>query len=172
MRKQQRSIYILLVVVAFLLTTSVRAEYVLPYPGSMPGSKFYLVSRMTDMLKRYWHWGSIASFTYHLQLSDKYLVEAKTLFEYQQYLLAVDALFRSNEQFSQLFSVMRRIDAEGKNTTKIQSLLREASLKHLQVLDTLQAGLPPAYTWKPEKQESVSLDFVKVFSEAKRVRAL
>ncbi|MBI5449609.1 hypothetical protein HY948_04840 [Candidatus Gottesmanbacteria bacterium] len=170
--KKQYFLYILLVFAAFLWTTTVRAEYVLPYPGSMPGSKFYLLSRIADSLKRYWYWGSIASLQYHLQLSDKYLVEAKTLFEYQQYVLAVDALTRSNEQFTVLPGLLHEIEKEGKNVSKLRQKISEASEKHLKTLDGIQTEVPAQYVWKPEKLEPVFLDFTKIFFEAKQKRIL
>src|SRR3989344_2434627 len=82
----------------FVLVSRVEAAYVLPYPSYMPGNKLYTFSRFFDEVGRIWNFGSIASTKYALHLSDKYLVEAKTLFEYQQYLLALDALQRSDRQ--------------------------------------------------------------------------
>src|SRR5450759_4493421 len=93
---------------AFLLSlifshsSLVYADYVLPYPSYMPGSSLYKVSRVVDRLKFYWSWGNIAQIKYHLALSDKYLVEASTLMEYKQYLLGVDALRRSDAEFTKL----------------------------------------------------------------------
>jgi len=62
----------------------IHAEYVLPYPSYMPGNKIYRVSRVVDKIKKYWYFGNIAQIKYHLALADKYLVEAKTLMEYDQ----------------------------------------------------------------------------------------
>src|SRR5260221_10615939 len=93
---------LLLVVFCLLCTPVVRAEYVLPYPSFMPGNKIYRVTRVIDKLKKYWYWGNISQIKYHLGLADKYLVEAKTLMEYNQFLLAADALRRSDDEFAQL----------------------------------------------------------------------
>lgn len=165
-------IWIFIFVSAFLWVRPVSADYVLPYPGPMPGSKLYRISRIVDVLKQYWYWGSIASLHYHLQLSDKYLVEAKTLFEYQQYVLAIDALTRSNEQFIVLPGLLREIEKEGKNVSKLRQKISEASEKHLKTLDGMQIGVPSQYVWRPEKREPVFLDFTKIFSEAKQKRIL
>lgn len=123
------------------LRVSVYADYVLPYPSYMPGHRFYKVSRILDELKKYWYWGSIAGAKYHLGLSDKYLVEAKTLFEYKQYPLALDALARSDEQFQMISSVSD-----------------EASKAHGAVLTKLMTELPEMYTWQEEHQLPVVLD--------------
>ena len=77
--------YILICSLLFLiLATSfsfAESDYVLPYPSSMPGSKFYQIRLIWDEVKKYWYFGSFGQFEYNLKQSDKYLVEAKTLFE-------------------------------------------------------------------------------------------
>ena len=75
------------------------ASYVLPYPSAMPGSKFYKLHQLFEKFEKYWYFGNFSNFHYNLKYSDKYLVEAKTLFEYKQYLLAYQALKKSNSFF-------------------------------------------------------------------------
>ena len=65
------------------------SQYVLPYPSAMPGSFLYKLNLVQEEILRYWYFGDFGQFKYNLGLSDKYLVEAKTLFEYKQYLLAI-----------------------------------------------------------------------------------
>jgi len=89
------------IVIFLSVSPQVRAEYVLPYPSAMPGNKLYRIMRIIDELKKPLYFGSITRYKYHLSLADKYLVEAKTLFEYKQYLLAVDALERSDREFQE-----------------------------------------------------------------------
>src|SRR5450759_5012191 len=86
----------------FSHSSLVYADYVLPYPSYMPGSSLYKVSRVVDLLKFYWSWGNIAQIKYHLALSDKYLIEAKTLMEYKQFLLGTDDLRRYDKEFVNL----------------------------------------------------------------------
>jgi len=74
------------------------SSYILPYPSYMPGNKLYRISRFIDSISRYWYWGNLSNIKYHQKLSDKYLVEAKVLFDYGQYFLGVEALKRSNEE--------------------------------------------------------------------------
>lgn len=107
-------ILVLIIFICFLTVPSVRADYVLPYPSVMPGNKLYRITRIVDQLKKYWYFGNIAQIKYHLGLSDKYLVEAKTLFEYKQYLLATDALKRSSDQFSQIHQYVIKAEAGGR----------------------------------------------------------
>jgi len=119
----------------FALRVVVYADYLLPYPSYMPGNTLYKVSRIIDELKKYWFWGNIASSKYHQGLSDKYLVEAKTLFEYKQYPLALDALARSDEHFQK----------------------KESAGVHRELLLKLLNELPQTYIWQEERQEPVTL---------------
>lgn len=155
-----------------LFHTSVYADYVLPYPSYMPGNKLYKISRIVDAIRAYWYWGSIASFKYHLELSDKYLVEAKTLFEYKQYLLATGALRRSNEQFLRLPQFLERVRSEGKDAGKLTEQAHKAASAHRQVLEKLQGEVPAEFTWIPEKQEATKLDLTKLLMEAIELRTL
>ena len=145
----------LLLLISFLaLASSVRAEYVLPYPSFMPGNKLYRVTRIVDKLKNYWYFGTIAQAKYHLGLSDKYLVEAKTLFEYKQYLLAVDALGRSDDEFRKV----------SKNPAAAQ--------KHIEVLTQLLSLVPDTFTWTPEKSEATRLPLKDLLEASIRLRQL
>lgn len=117
------------------------ASYVLPYPSFMPGNKLYRVSRFIDEVKRYWYWGNLASYRYYLGQSDKALVEAKTLFEYSQYLLAVKALDRSN-------TALQRVPDSLKGAE-----FGEAMEEHKKIIGKLLGELPEEFIWRPEREK-------------------
>lgn len=148
---------------AFLLSlifshsSLVYADYVLPYPSYMPGNKLYRVTRIADRLKKYWYWGNIASIKYHLALSDKYLVEARTLMEYRQYLLGADALRRSDAEFTKLPLYVAGAKKEGVDVHGLQFLVAAATGKHIEVLTGLLPVVPPDFTWTPEKSKPTAL---------------
>ena len=121
------------------------AAYVLPYPSFMPGNKLYRVSRFIDEVKRYWYWGNLSSYRYYLGQSDKALVEAKTLFEYNQYLLAVKALDRSN-------AALQRVPDSLKGAEFI-----EAMNEHKKVIGRLLGELPEEFIWRPEREKPQTL---------------
>lgn len=148
---------LIMVSTSFLWASSVFADYVLPYPSFMPGNKVYKISRLVDTLKQYWNFGNIAQIKYHMALSDKYLVEAKTLFEYNQYLLAVDALHRSNIQFSLIPAHIAAAKQEGKDITVFETMVRDEAAKHKQVLNNLILTTPETFIWKPEKDQETTL---------------
>lgn len=160
---------LLLVILFFLITvTPARADYVLPYPSFMPGNKLYKITRILDRLESYWYFGNIAQFTYHLKLSDKYLVEAKTLMEYKQYLLAVDALTRSDGEFSQLPARLGAVKNEGADVTAFTQTVEDAAVKHKEVLSGLR--IPEHFVWKPEKAASTNLELGSMIQSSIAIR--
>lgn len=148
------------IVIAFLCGVMPRvvfAEYVLPYPSFMPGNTLYRVTRMIDRLKKPLYFGSISRYKYHLALADKYLVEAKTLFEYKQYLLAADALKRSDREFAAVVPTIARGKKEGKDMRLFAQTLNDASDTHIMILRNLKMILPSEFEWRPEKASATTL---------------
>jgi hypothetical protein len=131
--------------------------YVLPYPSFMPGNKLYKVSQVFDIVGNYWNWGSIAQAKYHLALADKYLVESKTLFEYNQYLLAVKALNHSNGEVQKVLPFINNGTKEGKDMSLLRTIFSSALDKHIEVLGFLKTIVPKTYTWQPEKATATDL---------------
>lgn len=137
------------------------SSYVLPYPSSMPGSKFYKVSLIWDEIRRYWYFGDFGQFKYNLGESDKYLVEAKTLFEYKQYLLGYKSLQKSDFYFLNILPFLKKAQKENKNISAKVDLFREASRKHIEVLVKMKMEVPETFNWQPEKSQSTNLNLKK-----------
>lgn len=146
------------------------SSYVLPYPSFMPGSKFYTVSKIFEKLEKYWYFGNFTQFKYKLKLSDKYLVEAKTLFEYKQYLFAVKALNDSDAYFKNASISLKKAKDEGKDTIEKHEILISASQKHIEVLQVIQKSTPDNFIWQPEKSDSTFLDLKKIIDESIAIR--
>lgn len=146
------------------------SEYVLPYPSYMPGNTLYRISRIADRLKSYWYWGSIAHIKYHLGLSDKYLVEAKTLFEYKQYLLAADALSRSDKELTSIPALLQRGENEGKDMGQLRLLVRGGMGVHMAVITTLKSQLPKEFIWKPEKVSGTTIHIDEILTSSHEIR--
>jgi len=151
------SAVILLFLGTFFLHNNVFASYVLPYPSYMPGNKLYRLSRLIDTFNKYWYFGNIAQVKYHLGLSDKYLVEAKTLFDYNQYLLAIDALHRSSDQFAAIMPNVLTAEQSGDDMTQFRSEIQEASIAHKTVITTLLQTTPNEFLWQPERASATRL---------------
>jgi hypothetical protein len=118
----------------------------------MPGGLQYKMHLVWEKLMSYWYVGSFAQFEYNLKESDKYLVEAKTLFAYSQYLLGMQALMKSNEYFSKVNPQLQAARKEGKDISQKQQILKEAAAKHTEVLEKMIGETPEHVIWDPEKQ--------------------
>lgn len=155
----------------FLFATSVKAqEYVLPYPGPMPGNKMYTLMAVVDKFQEFWHWGSIAKFRYHIALADKYIIEAKTLYEYKQYLLATDALRRSNQQFARVSSWLVAGVEEGKDMSQYFQQMNLAAIAHQKLLSDLYQRVPSKYIWSPEQTAATELDLHTELGQSVKLR--
>lgn len=164
------SISFIVLVVMSLSHVPTEAAYVLPYPSLMPGNRLYKVKRVFDDLNRYWHFGNLASYRYYLKRSDNALVEAKTLFEYHQYSLALAALDRSDVFFSQAPKFVRLARGEGKDVSPWSTQLGEAREEHIRLLEDLQRELPAEFLWRPEKADAHALKIHSALSQSIEVR--
>ena len=145
----------------FLLAPQVvfaQSSYVLPYPSAMPGNKFYKFHEILEFVSKYWYFGNFGQFTYNLNESDKYLVEAKTLFEYKQYLLGYKAQQKSDKYFLETFKYLKNAKAENKDIAEKYSLLKNAAKKHTEVLINLKNIIPSEFLWQPEKSSLTKLN--------------
>lgn len=156
----------------FLSPRNILAEspYVLPYPSAMPGSIFYKLNLIQEEILKYWYFGDFGQFKYNLLQSDKYLVEAKTLFDYKQYLLAYKALQKSDNYFKKIKPAILSAKRNDKNTIDKEKLLKEAGQKHIEELKKLKIILPSTFEWKPERQQPKTLNFQEAFESAIRIR--
>lgn len=141
-------------------------EYVLPYPGFMPGHPLYKLSEFIDQIQELWSFGSLSSFKYNLSMADKKLIEAKTLFEYKQYLLATKSLLRYEEHFNKASFLLSRAESEGKDISKQRAIFTSARKKHVEVLEKLKSELPEEFVWTPEKGTPERLKIRKLIDDA------
>ena len=146
------------------------SNYVLPYPSTMPGTIFYKIHLAEEKLLQFWYFGSFGQFTYNLKQSDKYLVEAKTLFEYNQYLLGFNALKKSDYYFKQTLPFLLKARREGKNISENREILRQAAEKHQEVLLKMEREVPEVFTWSPEKSLPTKLNLKDAINESIKIR--
>ena len=161
---------ILLFRLSFPFKINAQSPYVLPYPSFMLGNPFYKISLIKDEILRYWYFGNFGQFKYNLKMSDKYLVESKTLFEYSQYLLGYKALLKSDFYFSNTLPNLVKADKNNKNTAGNRLLLKKASLKHIEVLKKINGEVPENYLWQPEKGASTYLKLRKTIEKSISIR--
>lgn len=129
------------------------SSYVLPYPSFMPGHKLFKVKNIFDRLYGIWCFGSLAQFKYNLRMTDKKLVEAKTLFEYGQLSLGITAMRKYKFYLNQTFLALERARGERKNISQKSKVFGEAMKKHKEVLDGLLSKVPETVYWQEERKE-------------------
>lgn len=161
-------------VILFLFTSTssyATSSYVLPYPGIMPGNKLYKLHTVFEELQKYFAFGNLSQFKYNLSQSDKYLVEAKTLFEYDQLPLAVAALQKSTQYFKKVYPSLLAAKKQGENISEKKILYESARNKHLEMLETLVDETPEEFTWQDEKKSPVQLFIHRELMEAIQARS-
>lgn len=160
-------VFLFLIFICFFTpTVFAESSHVLPYPSFMPGNVFYSPKETIDNLKQYFYFGDFAQFKYHLAQSDKYLVEAKTLFEYKQYLLAVKSLSNSDEHIRKASTALFYANRNNKILSEKQNLLREAALKHIEILQDLEKIVPSSFLWNPEKGVPTDFSLEKIINNS------
>jgi len=173
MKNEKFTYCFLLFVLIFLFlvrTAAAQSKYVLPYPSSMPGNFAYKLHVIFEHVSKYWYFGDFGQSDYNLKLSDKYLVEAKTLFEYRQYLLGQKALKISDEYFARIASFLEKVSSKKKDVSNKRAVLKEASLKHIEILEIIDRETPDIFNWQPEKATSTSLYLKKDIENAINIR--
>ncbi len=123
----------------------------------MPGSKIYQLHVIIEKIQKYFYFGDFGQILYNIKESDKYLVEAKVLFEYKQYLLGLDALNKSNAYFMASCQALKETKQEDKDISEKQKMLIDASTKHKEILLDVKNAVPKGFNWSPEKNGSTSL---------------
>lgn len=146
------------------------SSYILPYPSAMPGSIFYKTHLVWEKVMKYWYFGNFGQFEYNPKQSDKYLVEAKTLFEYKQFLLAYGALIKSDSYFAQSPLYLRLAKRENKDIENKKNILKNAALKHIEILYLLKNEVPEKFEWRPEKSSPTKLNLKEAISKSIEIR--
>jgi len=154
----------------FLAAALLTITYMLPYPGLMPGHKLYRVREIFDYFNRFWAFGSFSQHKNELELADKKLVEARILFEYKQYPLAIKSLGQSNQHWRKAGNFLEQAKSEGKNISQKLANFEMAGEKHQEILVSLGKFLPEEFVWQPEKQVAQKLEIKKLLEEAIKIR--
>lgn len=159
---------VLITILFFVPKTYIYAEssYVLPYPSSMPGSFAYKFHLVYENFSKYWYFGEFGQFDYNLKMADKYLVEAKTLFEYKQYLLGYKALRKSDFYFPKILLSLIKAEKNNKNITQKRIILKKAALKHTETLQRMITDTPNTFNWQPEKSLPTILNLKKALNNS------
>ena len=103
-------------------------------------------------------------------MADKKLVESKTLFEYKQYALAMNALHESTVQVTSIPRLLESAAVQGIDMKKFNTTICEQMIVHQEVLQQLRTSLPLAFTWQEEKKDAVNLPIGEAIDTAMTAR--
>jgi hypothetical protein len=166
-------LWLLFLIIFFFFKTNTsfaQSNYVLPYPPPMPGNFLYKIRLVSEQIQRYWYFGNFGQFSFSLKQSDKYLVQAKTLFEYKQYLLGDEALKKSDMHFKKAPKYLSYAKKENKNIDRQQKILKDAALKHIEILNEIKIYAPKEIIWNPEKSLPTKIFLSSKLTEAIHIR--
>lgn len=159
-----------LLLMAIFVRSAHASNYVMPYPSYMPGHKLYKLHQIWETVQEYWHFGDLSKEKFHREMADKYIVEAKTLFDYGQHKLAVEALIKSNDHFARAILYLMDITHEKKDNGESKQLLLQSRDKHVELITLLDDALPDEIDWQEEKKENQKLPLHFLFSQSKHIR--
>lgn len=166
-------LFIVLVLIFILIKPQfvfAQSSYVLPYPAAMPGSFEYKLDTFKEKIYGFIYFGNISQFKFKLSMADKYLVEAKILFEYKQYLLGVEALLKSDNYFMSIKPNLLSLLRHNRNISNLQTTLKDASDKHVEILNELRNIVPGTFLWTPEKAKATNLDLDQAINNSIKIR--
>lgn len=144
------------ILISCIFITKIQAysDYVLPYPSSMPGSFAYKLENFKERVSKYYYYGDIGRYRYNTFYSDKYLVEAITLFNYKQYFLGYESLQKSNEYFKNISLSLNSANKHDKHTSNFINSYKSESDKHIEELEKLKLIVPFNYNWQAENEKA------------------
>lgn len=172
MEMAQSFIRFFLTLLLFLIipVKALASEYTFPYPGIMPGNKLYKLVLYKEKFDQIFYFGDLAQYKLNQKLSDKYLIEAKTLFEYRQYSLAVNSLSKSNEYFKKAKVSLNKANKKLKSTREKEENLKNAVYAHNSLLEKIISWVPKQYDWVDESGNILTLYLHKDISNAMSIR--
>lgn len=171
MYKARLLLFLPIFLLVFPSNTFAESTYVLPYPSYMPGNKFYKISQLEEKILKYWYFGNLGQFKYNLKYADKYLVEAKTLYEYKQYIWAEKAINKSDEYFQATIDSYKKIKQSDVKIRTIDQLFYEAATKHIDVLKQIDENTPDTFPWFVTEKITLNLPIKNEIDQAILLRS-
>lgn len=136
----------------------------------MPGHLLYKVRLVQEYFEKFWYFGDFGQLSFNQRMSDRYLVEAKTLFEYKQYLLATKALDKSNDYFRKIPGNLLQAKKNNKIIVDKKERVFNEREKHIEVLEELRDDLPPQFVWQDEYKDAQNLELEELINKSIVIR--
>jgi hypothetical protein len=147
----KRSLLVLLLLVVFIssgqkvfaqaISTSpavLNVDYTLPYSGILPDNPLYFLKALRDNVLNMLITDPLEKSNYDLLMADKRLGAASALLDKGEVDLAITTLSKSENYFDLAIQQAVAAKKQGENADEIVSKLLTASLKHQQVIFTME----------------------------------
>lgn len=123
-------------------TPKPKVEYVLPYPGILPGHPLFFLKSLRDRLVEFFISDPLKKAEYHLLLADKWLNSGLFLLEQGKTDLAERAFAKGEKYLEDALGEAEKAQKAGKDTSALMSKLSLATLKHQEVLTEVLGKIP------------------------------
>ena len=119
-----------------------KVEYMLPYPGILPGHPLFFLKSLRDRLVEFFINDPLKKAEYHLLLADKWLNSGLFLLEQGKTDLAEGAFTKGENYLEKALEEVEKAQKTGKDTSALMSKLSLATLKHQEVLTEVLGKVP------------------------------
>lgn len=120
---------------------SAEVIYNLPYPGLLPDHPLYFLKAARDKIVSFFISSPIKKSEYDLLQADKRIAASVFLAEKGDVELAQSTFSKAENYFEKALAQAESAKMQGMHTGEIANKLREANLKHQQVLDNMMENL-------------------------------
>ncbi|MBU2577812.1 hypothetical protein KKA69_03180 [Patescibacteria group bacterium] len=115
-----------------------KSNYFLVYPGILPDNPLYKVKMVRDRIRIWFTRETLKRTNLFLLYSDKRLGAGKILIEGGKPELGIPTLVKGERYFEKAILEAEKAKKEGRDIALLQTALKEASLKHEEVLNELK----------------------------------
>lgn len=121
-----------------------KSSYFLAYPGILPDNPLYKIKMIRDRLKIWFTGETVEKASLYLLYSDKRLGAGKILIEGGKPELGIPTLVKGERYFESAILETEKAKREGKDISLLQNSLKEASLKHEEILNEIMEKVDPS----------------------------
>jgi len=130
----------------------------LPNPGLTPDSPFYLLEEIAEEIGTFFTFGDIKKAERYATLATERIAELKAMVEKGKSEAAEKALVRYQKQLESSLSRIKKAEEKGKDVSKVNEIVSEATGQHFIVLDQLLEICPEKARQAIVKAKEVSMN--------------
>ncbi len=133
------------VVMAEGATESAKIEYYLPYPGMLPDNPLYILKSIRDRIRLTLTMAPEKKAGLQLAYGDKRINAAMFLFDGGKEELAVSTATKAEKYLEQSVGLALKLAGEDKDVKSLLLSLKNATAKHVEILEQMQTKAGPTY---------------------------